>query len=149
MESLTKNVEIREVNAPVAAADDTDDNSDRIDMSGYESATFIVPITDSVATGVATMTIEQNTADSDTGMAALSGAVATDTCAVNDDLNNTLLVVEVVKPRERYLQAVLTSATANIAFGNTIVLLHKPRTMPVSEHASVGDMARAISPAES
>lgn len=148
MESFTKNYEIREVNAPVAAASDTDDNSDIIDMSGYESVTFMVPITDSAATGVATMTVEQNTANSDTSMAALASGSAAATCTTNDDLNNTLLVVEVVKPRERYVQAVLTSATANIAFGNTIAVLHKARTLPVSEHASVQTMTRVISPAE-
>lgn len=146
--NLTKNFEIREVGAPIAAADDTDSNSDRIDMSGYESVTFICPITDSVATGVATLTAEQNTADSDTGMAALSGATATATCAVNDDVNNTLLVLEVNKPRERYVQCVRTSGTANIAFGNMIAILSKARTIPVSEHTSVQDMTLVHSPAE-
>lgn len=146
---FTKNFEIRECGAPVSAASNTDQNTDRIDMSGYESATFIVPITDSVATGVATLTVEQNTSDSDTGMAALSGAVATATSAENDDLNNTLLVVEVTKPRERYIQGVITSGTANIAFGNAIVILSGARTKPVSEHESVSDMALATEPAES
>lgn len=146
--NFTKNHEIREVCAPVAAADDTDQNSDRIDMSGYDGITFIVPITDSVATGVATLTIEQNTLDSDTGMAELEGASATITCVEGDDINNTLLVVEIDRPQERYVQAVLTSTTANIAFGNMIAVLHGPRTKPVSEHASVSDMTLVVEPDE-
>lgn len=146
---LSKDVDIREVGAPVAAANDTDDNSDRIDMAGYEGVVFICPITDSVATGVATLTIEQNTADSDTGMAALSGAVATATSAENDDLNGELLYVDVYRPRERYVQAVRTSATANIAFGNVIAILYGAKKMPLSDHSTIADGATVSSPAES
>lgn len=149
MHNLFKNVSVREVNAPVSAGSSIDDNSDIIDMQGWDGVMFIVPITDSVATGVATLTVEQNDDNSDTGMAALSGANATATCAVNDDLNDSLLVVDVYRPRERYVQAVLTSATANIAFGNTIaVLYNKKGKKPVSAHASIQDSAVLASPSE-
>jgi len=129
MHALLKNLEARWVKAGVSAANNTDSNTSRIDMANYEAAMFVTPITDSVATGVATLTVEHNDADSDSGMAAVSGAVATKTCAVNDDINNTLLIVEVVNPTKRYLQGVLTSATANIAFGESVVLL-KPKLLP-------------------
>ena len=145
---ITETVDIREVGAPVAAASNTDSNSDRIDMSGYDGVMFICPVTDSAATGVATLKVEQNTADSDTGMAALSGASATATSAENDDLNDKLLVVDVYRPRERYVQAVRTSATANIAFGNVIAILYKGSKLPHSEHASILDLAGVVSPAE-
>jgi hypothetical protein len=134
---LLNNVEIRQVNDPVAAGSSTDDNSDIIDMADYESVMFITSITDSVDTGVATMTVEGNSANSDTGMAAISGAVATLTSEADDDLNGLLLAVEVHKPASRYLQAVLTSATANVAFGDTIAVL-KPRRRPVTQGATVG-----------
>jgi len=117
-------------------------------MSGFEGALFCVPIEDSVATGVAALTIEQNSDNSDTGMAALSGAQATATCAENDDLNGTLLIVDVYKPQERYLQGVLTSGTANIAFGTMTVILYESRTKPTSEHSTISDAALAISPDE-
>lgn len=142
---LYNQVDIREIGAPVAAGSSIDDNSDRIDMAGYEGAIFIVPITDSVDTGVATLTIEENSTDSDSGMTAISGAVATATSAANDDLNNTLLIVEVHRPQERYLQAVRTSATANIAYGNATVILYGARKMPVTDHASVQASATVAS----
>jgi hypothetical protein len=147
--NFTKNFEIRECGAPVAAGSAIDENSDRIDMANWQSATFIVPITDSVDTGVAALTIEQNISDSDSGMAALSGAVATVTSAANDDLNDKVLAVEVVRPQERYIQAVRTSATANIAYGNVLVILNGPRVKPVPEGATIADMALAIEPDES
>lgn len=145
---LLKDIEIREVGAPIAAGSSIDGNSDRIDMAGYEGVIFVCPLTDSAITGVATLTVEQNTSDADSGMAALSGATATATSAANDDLNDQLLVVEVYRPRERYVQAVRTSATANIAYGNLTAILYGKRKMPVSAHSTVLASAVAASPAE-
>lgn len=146
--NLLRNVKVQEVMAPVSAASDTDQNSDRLDMANWDGVIFIVPITDSAQTGVATLTIEQNTADSDTGMAALSGATATATSASDDDLNNTLLIVDIFRPRERYVQGVVTSATANIAFGNMIAIQYKGRKAPVTQPTSVQASTILASPAE-
>jgi hypothetical protein len=146
--NLLKNVKIQEVLEPVAAGAAIDSNSDRLDMQNYEGVIFMVPITDCLDTGVATLTIEQNTADSDTGMAALSGATATATSAANDDLNNTLLIVDVYRPRERYVQAVVTSATANIAYGTMIAIQYGPKKAPVTQPTSVQASTQVISPAE-
>lgn len=142
MHGLSSNVEVRVVGNPVAAGSTIDDNSSRIDMADYESVMFIAPITDSVATGVATLTIQQSDADSDDAMAAISGTAATVTCATNDDINNTCLQTEVYHPTKRYVQATRTSATANIAYGSVIAIL-VPRTKPVTAHASVSDSASA------
>jgi hypothetical protein len=120
------------VGDPVAAGSSIDQASDIIDMSGFDSITFLVPIVDSVATGVATLTIEQSDDNADTDMTAIDGAVSTVTCAVNDDINGQFLEVEVSRPEKRYVQAVITSGTANIAFGNTIAIKGEPRTKPVA-----------------
>lgn len=146
--NLGKQIEVREVSAPISAANNTDSNSDRIDMAGYEGVMFITPITDSVDTGVATITAEQNTSDSDSGMAALSGATATATSAANDDLNGTLLVLDVFRPTERYVQVAITSATANIAFGNTIALLYGKKKLPVAKHSTVQQQTVVVGPDE-
>ena len=141
MHTITENIEIREVGAPVAAGSAIDNNSDIIDMQDYESVTFIAVITDSVDTGVAALTIESNDADQDGGMAAIAGAVATVTSAANDDVNGQLLITEVRRPSKRYLQAVRSSSVANIAYGSVIALL-KPYRTPVTDHATVSDIAR-------
>lgn len=146
--ALLKDISVREVGAPVGAANNTDSNSDRIDMANYEGVIFVATVTDSVATGVATLKVEQNTADSDTGMAAIAGASAAATCSTNDDLNDRLLIVEVHRPRERYVQAVRTSATANIAFGSVVAILYGARNKPVSDHSTVLASATVTSAAE-
>jgi len=145
--NLTKNSDIREVLAPVSAASSTDSNTDILDMSGYDGVVFIVPITASAATGVATLTVEQSDDNADTNMAATTLA-PTYTCTTNDDLNNKLLVADCYKPTGRYVQANLVSAEANIAFGNVIAILYKSSKGPISKHSSILDLDLAISPAE-
>jgi len=134
--------------AAVAAADDTDSDSALVDTSGYEGCIFVTPITDSVATGVATLTAKQCDTSGGT-YAALSGAVATATCAINDDLNSTLLIVDVYRPQERYLKANLASLTANIAFGDTIAILYGAHAPAVTQLAAeVSQLTAVASPAE-
>jgi hypothetical protein len=81
-------------------------------------------------------------------MAALSGATATATSGANDDLNGKTLVVSVHRPRERYVQAVRTSATANIAFGEVHAILYGRRVLPAAEASTTADQADTVSPAE-
>lgn len=148
MATLTDNIKVLHVNSSIAAANNTDDNSDRVDMQGFDGVVFVTPITDSVNTGVATLTVEQNDSDSDTGMAALSGAEAEATSAADDDLNDSLLVVDVFRPTERYVQGVLTSATADIAFGDTIAILYNGSKFPVTQDDTIADIAQVASPDE-
>ena len=79
---------------------------------------------------------------------ALSGAVATATSAANDVLNNTLLVVDVFRPLERYVQAAITSLTANIAFGTAIAIQYRGMKGPVTQAATIQDIAQVAGPAE-
>lgn len=140
MHGLTDNLEFRVVGDPVSAGSSIDDNSARIDMADYESVTFIAPITDSANTGVATLTIEQSDDDADTNMAAVTGTASTATSGENDDLNETALISELHKPSKRYVQAVRTSETANIAYGALIAVL-KPKRRPAVQGATIADKA--------
>lgn len=140
MHGIKDNHEIRVVNDPVSNGSNTDDNSTRIDMSEYESVMFVVPITDSADTGAATLTIEESDDDADTNMTAVTGAVATATADAADALNGTALVAEYRLPSKRYVQAVITSATANIAFGATTAIL-KPLRRPADQGDTVAATA--------
>jgi len=148
--NLLKNTKFYRIGDAVAAANNTDDDSDIVDTSGFNGCLFVCEITDSVDTGVATMTVEQNTANSAVGMAALAAAgVATATSAANDDLNEKYLIVDVYRPRERYLRVNRTSATANIAFGTVMAILYENKKGPITQAtAEVADSDTAISTAE-
>jgi len=139
--NILTNADARIIGALVAAGSSIDNDSSIIDMQDYERAVFLCPIEDSVATGVATLTIESDDASGGGTMAAITGAVASKACAVNDDLNSKMLVVEVAKPAKRYLRANRASATANIAYGPLIVLLFGPRKAPVTLDSTVLDYA--------
>ena len=87
---------------------------------------------------------DANDANSDSGMATISGATATATSAANDDLNNTLLIVDVYKPLKRYIQGNITSATANIAFGEMIAIRYKGRKAPVSQSSTTVSASTSV-----
>jgi hypothetical protein len=149
MQNLLNKIAFDYVAAAVAAGSSIDNDSSIVDMQGFDGVIFFTTITDSAITGVATMAIEQNTANSGTGMAALSGAAATATSGANDDLNGQLLIVDVYRPRERYLRANRASATANIAYGECIAVKYAAIDMPVSQVAAdVADSVVVASPAE-
>lgn len=131
--NLGKLVKIAWVKALVAAANNTDSNTAIVDMSGFDGVIFITPITTATTGGVATLTVEQNDANSDSGMAAITGAVATKTSASN----GTLLVVDVFRPQKRYVQGVLTSSTQNVTFDATIAILYKGKKAPVVNDTTI------------
>lgn len=145
MQQLSKAIKVVWLKGAVANANNTDDDSAIVDTSGYDGVMFVCPISDSAATGVATMTAQQNTANSVTGMAALAGGAATLTSATNDDINGQCLVVDVYRPLERYVRVKRTSATANIAFGDVLAILYHGRTGPAT---IAGNVAAVSSPAE-
>ncbi len=146
--NMLNNKKFQEVMSPESVSSSIDTNSDRLDMQGYDGVVFILPITDSVATGIAALTVEQSIADSDTDMAELTGAEATKTCTTSDDINDLLLVVDVYRPRERYVQGVAGSSVANIAFGNMIAIQYKGSKAPITQPASVADSASVYGPDE-
>lgn len=146
--NFIKEYKIQEVCLPIAAALDTDENSDRIDMANWDGVVFITPITDSDATGVAAITGEQDALDADAAMSALTGAIATAACVTGDDLNDKLLVLEIYRPTKRYVQIAITSTEANIAFGTTIAILYKDRKFPITQPATVLHAVAVVSPTE-
>ena len=143
MQNLLNKLAVSYVDAAAAAADNTDSDSSVVDMANYEGVIFAVAIIDSAATGVATLTVSQGLLSNGTDMAALAGGADALTCVVNDDINGRMLLVDVYRPRERYVMSTITSATANIAFGDTIAILYGPRKQPVSHTGVV-----VASPAE-
>lgn len=142
MHGIIDNLEFRVVGALVAAGASIDSNSSIIDMTDYESATFVAVITDSVATGVATLVVQHSDTNNDAGMTSVTDTAATITCAVNDDINGKALVSEMRHPAKRYIQCTRTSATANIAYGDVVAIL-RPRRKPATQGATVADTGYA------
>lgn len=140
MHGIIHNNALMLAGAAIAAGATIDNNSSIIDMADYESVVFVAPIDGSVATGIATLKIEVSDTAADAGMTAVVDAVATVTSAATDDIKGKVLVVEIRKPPKRYVQAVRTSATANITFGDLIAVL-KPLRRPAEQGSTVAKTA--------
>lgn len=144
--NLFASLKVLAAGAAIAAANNTNSLGNAIDTAGFDGCLFVVPIEDSVATGVATISAEQ--CDTSGGSyAGLAGDTVTAASAENDDINQKFLVLDVFKPREQFLKLRRQSATANIAFGSAIAILYNAHQRPTA----LGDvLARAgvVSPAE-
>ncbi len=140
MQNLANNIKISWVKALIASANNTDSNTAILDMSGFDGVIFITPVTTATTGSVVTLTVESNTANSDSGMAAISGAVATKTSPAD----GTLLVVDVYRPQKRYVQGVITSATQVATFDASIAIQYSGSKMPITEALTIADQVVVV-----
>jgi len=146
--TLLSAVALAYLGGAVAAGAAIDNDSIIIDMAGYEGVIFITSVEDAMSGGIATMTIEQNSANSGAGMVVLADAVATLTSGADDDLNGKQLAIDIYQPTERYLRVNRTSSGANIAYGSVIAILYGARKLPVVDDGTVGHLVAVSSPAK-
>ena len=143
MAGLLPTIDVKVIE-PHAAAGTTLLTSDAVDMEGYDGVVFIVPIEDSTDTGVITLTAQHDDNSSFTSATAESDT-ATATSAADDDLNNMVLLLDYVKPTERYVRCTVTRATANFATGPIIAVKYKAAKAPVTQAAAeVADSAVVV-----
>jgi hypothetical protein len=140
MQNLASNTKIAWVLALIASANNTDSNTAILDMSGWDGVVFITAITTATTGAVVALTVESNAANSDSGMAAITGAVATKTSPAN----GTLLVVDVYRPQKRYVQGVITSLTQVATFGVTIAIQYKGIKAPVTADATIAALTAVV-----
>lgn len=134
MQNFLKNIKIDRVSAAAAAAQ-TAINSDIVDMVGFDGCIFIAVLDEVTVNSVLTLTVEQNTVNSATGMASI-GATAAHT-ATATDADSKLLVVDVCQPLERYLRAVLTRTAADAVVGSILAFQYRASELPVTQSADV------------
>lgn len=136
MRNLLNNVKITRVLAAVADGQAAS-ASDILDMQGFTGVMFIAKVADVTNGSVLTLAAQQNTANSSVGMATLSGSVTYTAGAT--DADDDLLVLDVVKPRERYVRAVFTSATQNAVKDGVIAIQYGAEVVPVTQGSTVLD----------
>ena len=135
MESLLKNTKITRILVDTVAGQAAT-ASDILDMSGFRSVCFIAKLGDVTSGSVVTLTAQQNTVNSVTGMAALSGT-ATYTSTSATDADDNLLVLDCAEPNERYVRAVFTSATQNAVKNGIIAIQYNPKDAPTTQSSTV------------
>lgn len=143
--TLLHNVKVTRVLA--AQADGTGTQSgDILDMSGWEGVLFIAKFDDVDNTAVLTLQAQQNTVNSGTGMATLSGN-STYTAAAAD-ADDDVLVLDVYRPRERYVRPQVVIGTANATTACILAIQYGPRVLPTSQGSTVLDSDTLIEAAE-
>lgn len=131
---LFKDTKITRV-ANSAAAAQSEVDSSILDMAGYDGVIFVAALGDVTTGCVLTLAAQTNTANQTSGMASLTGT-ATYTAGATD-ADNTLLVVDVIRPNKRYIRAALTRTTANAVVDGIFAIQYIAATKPVTADASV------------
>ncbi|HLP66762.1 MAG TPA: hypothetical protein VK181_04510 [Rhizobium sp.] len=143
--SLTKNTKITRIAASAIAAQ-TDVASSILDMSGFDGVTFIALTGDVTDTSALALKCEENDANSAVGMAELVGSAGF-TAGVST-ADNKAIVLDVYKPRKRYVRAVLERGLANAVVDGIIAIQYGARNVPTSHDASVIASALLNDPSE-
>ena len=120
--------------ANASGAATTEVDSSILDMSGYDSVVFLVSLATVTDASVLTLTAQQNTVNSTSGMTAITGGAATFTALGS---SNTGLLSEVFRPVQGYVRAAFTRTTQNAAVDCIWAIQFNSRSLPVTQSATV------------
>lgn len=129
MHNLSKSFQIDRVLGYFAAGT-TKRTSAIIDMAGYDGVIFIADFSTIIEAGTIDVFVEQNTANSTSGMARLAGQTAHTVTAGNAALTYSAIVVDIANPVEQYLQCNITPATQNAVITGITAIRYNGRVKP-------------------
>ena len=149
MHNLAKAVKHTRLENRNAGSSGTTVKGDIIDMQGFEAARFIVGFQTVVNDASVTFKIAHGDTNDTADMAATdatSGAIVSDGTTIA--LSNKELVIDVINPSERYLEAQVVIADQNAPIDYIIVDQYPPGLAPVaSQGASVYSTVTNLNPA--
>ncbi len=146
--NLLKNVKITKV-VPSFTAGQTNRDGTILDMSGYEGVLFIASFGVLLATGTLELVVDQNDADSSSGMAELEGTVTYTVPAT--PVSEVCLALDIYKPMERFVRCGIELGTANAEIDGVIAIQYKGKKAPIAQsELTTGVVAQltSISPDE-
>ena len=118
----------------IAAGSTIDTDTTIYDMSEFDGIAFFTPITVETSTGVAKLEVFAAPGNAvDTGAVSQGSVTATSTGA---NTAGTALLLDVSKPLKRYVYATITSVTANMTFGPTLVIQYMAHNKPTVQDAA-------------
>lgn len=140
--SLTRRV----LNATAAGSTDIT-TATTVDTLGYEGARFIAACGTITNTAVAGLKLQASSddaaADDYTDIAGTLTSFATTTAG-----NNAIVIVDIYRPKKRYLKAIVTRATANIVIDGVWCELYHAQQKSVAKHSTVTAQTVLTNPAE-
>lgn len=145
MQSFLKECKIVSVEDSVAAGKATT-VGEIVDTAGFDAACFIYKLGTVVDGAAVTLKIYQGTDSSVSDVAEISGASAAIAVTASD--SEQQLVVDIVKPRERWLRPTIVTATQNVEIDWGVCILYNPDIKPIAQPDTIDASALVISPAE-
>lgn len=143
MKNLTNDVKTI-LAIPATVAGTTAITSSIIDTANFETIRLVLSMGTITSGAVTTVKAQQNTANSASGMADLAGSSVT----IPDTGDDSLYILEITRPAERYVCFIVSRATQNAVINGGIVELANPRVKPVAQDATVIAQEIWASPAE-
>jgi hypothetical protein len=133
------------MNAQAAGTSDTLTSS-TLDTQGYDSVLFITKLGAITATGTVNVKIRQ---DTDSAMGTDPQDLLGLNIAADSDDDNRLIVHDIHRPQERYLDVQVVRATANAVIDSIVAILYNAKNRPVSQNTTeVVSSEFHLSPAE-
>lgn len=136
MFSMIKDCKITRVSNSVSAGT-TDPDSDRVDMTGFDSVMFVWVLGDVTSGAVLQAVAKSNAADSTSG--STTEKSGTSVTAGASDYDNKLLIVDLHRPTLRYAYSTLVRDTQNAVVDGCVAIQYNAKSMPVTQGSTVGD----------
>lgn len=142
MSQLSKSVVFQKIEAATAAGT-SDITSDTVDMQGFEGVVFIAHIGTLTGSQVTSMKVQSSSDDS-----TYNDLLGTDSGNMDDTDGDQLIVIDIHKPLERYLQAEVLRGTANAVINGVIAIKYGAATEASTQGATVFSSEDHVSPIE-
>lgn len=145
MQDLVKNTKVTRVLNATAAGSSDITTCAVIDMANFEAVTFMVAFGTITSGAVTSIKVQQGTDGTVSDAADLEGTSVT----IADTDDNKIAMVEVYRPRERYVKLIIKRATQNAVVDGAWAIQTGPRVKPTT-HDSTTTVAPEFwaSPAE-
>lgn len=132
--------------SPAVAAGVTTINTTAVDTQGFGGIAFIANFGTLTATQVTSVKAQQS--DDDGATDAYSDIAGSSTGPLADGDSGKSLIIDIHKPRKRYVRLVVVRGTANAVINNVTALLFNPSHTPPAADASIVETTVLSEPAE-
>ena len=119
------------------AAGTSDYNSSPVDLQTHEGVLFAVPISTGANTGTLIATAQEGASTS--SFNALSGTSAAYTATTDtDQSNNVVVLVDVYRPKDRYVRLNVNRGDENVTVGPIVAMPYRPQIAAVAPSTANG-----------
>lgn len=122
--------------------------SDILDMSGFDGVVFVAGLGTIIENGTIDVYVEQNTANSASGMARLATTAVHTVTAANALLTQSCIVVDVYRPQERYVRCVVDPSVSNAVLLGVVAIRYKGAKGAITQNGNVLKSTQLAGPAE-